>query len=92
MGMFSEKPGAEYPKMYENIQPFLLPQTGKSHVAIFSVTSIKLSGCVADMTNQINYVLTRMQDEGYEIIDIKPIIETFSGPHSVSYMVQITYK
>lgn len=92
MGLFSEKPNADYSKLYMSIQPYLIHKDGASHVVIFNVNAVKDSGCITDMTVQENYIISKMQNAGYEILDVKPIPKNIIDNHTIQYMVQILYR
>ena len=92
MGLFSEKPNADYSKLYMSIQPYLIHKDGASHVVIFGINAVKNNGCITDMTVQENYVISKMQNDGYEILDVKPIPQNIIDNHTIQYMVQIIYR
>ena len=74
MGIFSEGHKAAGGAVYENMKVHLKPKDGKVHVALVNSFSKFLNqhfGCDDKYTNQIDELLSCMQDDGYEIIDLK---------------------
>lgn len=75
MGFFtnSQKVGAE--SIYEKkIKPHLKEKDGFKHVVMvnsFSKLANQVFGCEDKYTTQIDTILTAMQNDGYELVDIK---------------------
>lgn len=59
---------------YANAKQFLKPKDGKMHVIMFNSFSKWLNQsfeCENKYTTQLDEIITGMQNDGYEIIDIK---------------------
>lgn len=59
---------------YEEIKESLKPKDGFVHIIFLSSLhqiKLKLLCCDHKYTTQINYFLQRMQEDGYEILDVK---------------------
>lgn len=59
---------------YEEIKKSLKPKDGFVHVILLSSmlqVKFKILCCDHKYTTQINYFLQRMQEDGYEILDVK---------------------
>jgi len=74
MGAFTAQQKAVAGTVYQNMKPYLKSKDGKVHVALVNSFSKFLNqhfGCDDKYTNQIDELLSCMQDDGYEIIDFK---------------------
>lgn len=85
MGMFSshdekvQNKALEYRKAgrfeyRDSVKPNLAPKDGQLHVLMLNSFSKWLNQnfeCEAKYTNQIDAILTALQNDGYEIVDIK---------------------
>ena len=98
MGFFDNTNKASANTVYEKeVEKYLAPKDGKTHVVMitsFSKFINQLFGVETQYTNQIDLILSRMQDDGYEIIDIthtaikgQGVFGSKEGFHSL-----ITYK
>lgn len=74
MGLFTGGQKAAAKTVYDKMKPHLKPKDGKIHVVMINSFSKWLNQnfeCEDKYTNQIDEILSAMQDDGYEIIDIK---------------------
>ncbi len=74
MGMFSKNQQAAASSVYNNLRQYLKPKDGKTHVVMINSFSKWLNQnfeCENKYTTQIDEILSRMQDDGYEILDVK---------------------
>lgn len=74
MGFFSGAQQQASVNVYEQTKKFLKPKDGKIHVVMinsFSKWINQVFGCEDKYTIQIDEIVSRMQDDGYEIIDVK---------------------
>lgn len=84
--------------VYKNISKQLSPKDGKTHtVMVSSFSSLKrLNYFVCDVkySNELNYIVSSMQDEGYEIIDVKVCALPNQGltKKRIGYSTLILYK
>ncbi len=73
MGIFSESRKESADSVYKNVRMHL-KKDGKTHVVMinsFSKLLNRFFGCEDKYTIQIDEILSLMQDDGYEIVDIK---------------------
>lgn len=74
MGFFSGTQQQASINVYEQTKKFLKPKDGKIHVVMinsFSKWVNQVFGCEDKYTIQIDEIVSRMQGDGYEIIDVK---------------------
>jgi hypothetical protein len=74
MGIFSGGQKASAETVYSKLKTFLKPKDGKIHVVMinsFSKWLNQVFGCEDKYTIQIDEILSNMQSDGYEIVDIK---------------------
>lgn len=74
MGMFTNIQKQASVGVYENTKRYLKPKDGKKHIVMinsFSKLGNQVFGCEDKYTTQIDEIITRMQGDGYEILDIK---------------------
>ena len=74
MGIFTKGQADMAEQVYEKTKEYLKPKDGLKHVVMinsFSKFVNQIFGCEDKYTTQIDYILTRMQNDGYEILDIK---------------------
>ena len=74
MGLFSSVQQQASVNVYEQTKKFLKAKDGKTHVVMinsFSKWINQVFGCEDKYTTQIDEIISRMQDDGYEIIDVK---------------------
>lgn len=74
MGFFSGGQANAANSVYANLQEYLSPKDGKVHVVMvnsFSKWTNQNFGCEDKYTTQINSIVSLMQRDGYEIVDIK---------------------
>ncbi|MHC8518388.1 hypothetical protein [Weissella confusa] len=74
MGFFDSSNKLSANSLYEReVRKYLAKQDGKIHVIMstsFSKFINQLFGVETQYTNQIDLILNRMQDDGYEILDV----------------------
>lgn len=74
MGFFTNVQKAAAETEYANAKQYLKPKDGKIHVIMFNSFSKwinQIFECENKYTTQIDEILSGMQDDGYEIIDVK---------------------
>lgn len=74
MSFFSKGQIKDANYVYNNMKKYLKPKDGKKHVVMinsFSKFVNQIFGCEDKYTVQLETLITNMQDEGYEILDIK---------------------
>ncbi len=74
MGLFDKNFEKSTNELYQDIKKYLSPKDGKKHVVLINTTSKLMTNgieCENKYTVQINSVIEEMQQEGYEILDIK---------------------
>lgn len=74
MGLFSATQQQASANVYEQTKKFLKLKDGKIHVVMINSFSkwLNQSFCCEDKyTTQIDEILSRMQADGYEIVDVK---------------------
>ena len=74
MGLFSGVQQKDSIGVYEETKKYLKPKDGKIHVVMinsFSKWINQVFGCEDKYTTQIDEIISRMQNDGYEIIDVK---------------------
>lgn len=74
MGLFSKETNDSTDTIYENVKKFLKPKDNKIHIILINNLSKYINKnfqCVDNYTIQVDEILTNMQNDGYEIIDIK---------------------
>lgn len=100
MGLFDKKPQEEFD--YSSVQPQLAPKDGNIHILSLEFrrsrpTGDPLKGVFVDPdAAKTDNILTKMQNDGYEILDVKLTSSCTSTPAGlVSYVntfFLITYK
>ncbi|MDD3488798.1 MAG: hypothetical protein PHR62_02800 [Paludibacter sp.] len=74
MGIFTKNQKNAATVIYEETKKFLKEKDGNVHVVMinsFSKLLNQIFGCEDKYTTQIDEILTCMQNDGYEIIDVK---------------------
>lgn len=74
MGFFNNVQKETAITIYEQTKKHLHSKDGKVHIVMinsFSKWVNQVFGCEDKYTTQIDEILSKMQDDGYEIIDIK---------------------
>lgn len=74
MGIFTSTQKSAASGVYSKAKGYLKPKDGKKHVIMINSFSKLINqefGCEDKYTTQIDTILTNMQNDGYEIIDIK---------------------
>ena len=69
-----EKQEKNADNVYETAKKYLKPKDGKMHIAMFDSTGKVFSQpfeCESKYTTEIDAIISAMQNDGYEIIDIK---------------------
>lgn len=89
MGLFDKNYEKSANKTYENLKEYLKPKDGKKHIIL--IHTLVPNGNMPERiyTIRINEIIEYMQNEGYEITDIKLEI---GGTQGLSYETLITYK
>lgn len=74
MGVFSGMQKNTAVAIYDETKKYLSSKDGKIHIVMINSFSKWLNqsfGCEDKYTVQIDEILSKMQDDGYEIIDVK---------------------
>lgn len=74
MGMFTKGQKNEAGVIYNDMKKYLKEKDGLTHVVMinsFSKLLNQIFGCDDKYTTQIDEIVTCMQKDGYEIVDIK---------------------
>ena len=74
MGFFTGVQQASAETTYKDAKKYLKPKDGKIHVIMFnsfSKLANQIFSCEDKYTTQIDTILSAMQDDGYEIVDVK---------------------
>lgn len=74
MGMFTSNQTNTANVVYQNAKKYIKPKDGKVHVLLINSFSKWLNQnfeCDDKYTTQLDTILSNMQDDGYEIIDVK---------------------
>lgn len=74
MGLFSSTQKTMASSVYSNMKKYLKPKDGKTHVIMVNSFSKWLNQsfeCESKYTTQIDTIISNMQNDGYEIVDIK---------------------
>ena len=89
MGLFTDSQTAVAETVYEKTKLYLKPKDGKKHIIL--IHTLVPNGNMPERiyTIRINEIIEYMQNEGYEITDIKLEI---GGTQGLSYETLITYK
>ena len=83
MGIFDNYSEEPSDKLYEDVKKYLKPRNGKKQVILVTTktkTSTYKLECDNKYTLEVGKLLEEMQNEGYEILDVK--IETLATPGS----------
>lgn len=73
-GFFTSTQKATSDIVYSKMKPYIVPKDGKVHVLMINSFSKFLNQnfeCETKYTTQIDNIVSSLQDDGYEIIDIK---------------------
>ncbi len=73
-GIYSSVQQSAAETTYKNAKKYLKPSDGKLHVIMFnsfSKLANQVFSCEDKYTTQIDTILSAMQEDGYEIIDVK---------------------
>ncbi len=74
MGLFTGTQKAMSVSVYEQMRQYIAPKDGKVHVLMvnsFSKLANQVFQCEDKYTTQMDSIVTALQDDGYEIVDIK---------------------
>ncbi|MGN0837477.1 MAG: hypothetical protein ACI4NN_00135 [Pyramidobacter sp.] len=74
MGFFSSGQKNSADEVYKKMRNYLHAKDGKTHIVMvnsFSKWINQFFGCEDKYTTQIDEILSLMQEDGYEIIDVK---------------------
>lgn len=96
MGIFDKNYEKSAENLYEQIRAYLKPKDERKHIILInSMSKATTNGCECDnkYTIQINSIIEDMQNEGYEIIDVK-IDDTSYQTVGVAFLIRtlIIYK
>ena len=92
MGVFSKDYEKEAEELWKDVEKNLMPKDGLKHVLSIvgqfeiSKSTIKAFACTDICNIKINTVVKKMQENGYNIIDIKlSVISSFSVAFVIIY-------
>lgn len=74
MGIFDKNYEKVSDNLYEDIKKYLKPKDGMKHIIMLNTMSKSITNgleCENKYTIQVNSIIEAMQNEGYEIIDVK---------------------
>ena len=74
MGLFDKNYEKSTENLYENVKQYLKPKDGMKHIIMLNTMSKSITNgleCENKYTIQINNIMETMQEEGYEIVDVK---------------------
>lgn len=74
MGVFTKGQENQAATVYNQFRQYLKPKDGLLHIAMvnsFSKLGNQAFGCDDKYTTQIDYILQCMQQDGYQIVDVK---------------------
>lgn len=74
MGVFSNKQTERAKQVYNDMKEYLQPKNGQTHVVMVNSYSKLINnffGCDDKYTLQLEYIISSMQHDGYEIVDVK---------------------
>lgn len=74
MGLFTKGQAAAAATVYDNMKQYVKPKDGKVHVLMinsFSKLCNQAFECEDKYTTQLDCIVTGLQTDGYEIVDIK---------------------
>lgn len=97
MGLFSGMQQSAANNVYGRMQSYLAPKDGKIHVVMvnsFSQLGNQNFGCDTKYTTEIDSLLSAMQDDWYQILDIKfnSISGQGLGGNRTGFNTVITYR
>lgn len=97
MGLFTKGQEAQANVVYKDVKKFLAEKDGKTHVVMVNSYAKMVNSlfcCEDKYTTQIDTILSSMQADGYEIIDVKVV--TLQRDKTMlemqGYSTLITYK
>lgn len=97
MGFFEDRRKNSADVVYSSAKAHLKPKDGHIHVILFegysSFTGQAGLDCDKRYTDEIDEILTKMQDDGYQIIDVKILLDQrgLSGTRNGFYTL-VLYK
>ncbi|MDD6662661.1 MAG: hypothetical protein PUE72_13310 [Lachnospiraceae bacterium] len=96
MGFFTKSQSNVATGVYADVKKYLKAKDGKIHVVMVNSYSKFANGyfcCEDKYTTQIDQIVSLMQDDGYEIIDVK-VTTIFRDQADImqGYSTLITYK
>lgn len=74
MGLFTNTQKATSATVYDQMRQYIAPKDGKVHVLMvnsFSKLANQVFQCEDKYTTQIDNIVVSLQNDGYEIVDIK---------------------
>lgn len=74
MGLFTSTQKATSDTVYDKMRQYIAPKNGKTHVLMvnsFSKLTNQVFQCEDKYTTQIDNIIVSLQNDGYEIVDIK---------------------
>lgn len=96
MGIFDKNYEKSADNLYEDVKKYLKPKNGKKNVIMLNTMSKALTNgfeCESKYTLQINEIINAMQDDGYEILDIKmdnSLYQTVGNPFIIRTLIMYT--
>lgn len=96
MGIFRKQQNEENNILNKQLEQYLAPKDGFTHVVMIKTTNNwvgKENELDVDYTLEIDSILTKMQQKGYEIIDVKNSVAKLSAGSIAGWFgTLITYK
>ncbi len=97
MGLFTKDQAAHANVVYKDVKKFLSEKDGKTHVVMvnsYAKITNSMFCCEDKYTTQIDTILSSMQADGYEIIDVKvaPLNRDKTMLDMQGYSTLVTYK
>lgn len=74
MGVFTKGQAKVSETIYDKMKEYIVPKDGKVHVVMvnsFGKAGNQAFGCEDKYTTQLDTIISALQDDGYEIVDIK---------------------
>lgn len=95
MGMFDKNIEKSGKDLYSDVKQYLSTKDGKKHIVMVNTMSkLTTNGmeCESKYTLQIDSVISEMQQEGYEILDVKMEISQTAMGNAQLIRTLIIYK
>lgn len=74
MAFFQDVHKSDAVSAYRRMKSYLAPKDGRIHVMMinsFSKVANEIFGCETKYTSEVDTIITMMQEDGYEILDVK---------------------